>query len=166
MALEQRLNLKLSQKLVMTQSLQQAIKLLQMSRLELVESVQQELLENPVLEEAAEYDDDVSKNELERIKTWNFRLGLVVILLVFVWLATVKRYEKEVRYLEKSHFGASVKLGEVLLKSLEQETVYVDFLVQEGIISPIELEAVREQKEQAIASQQRRVAELKARYGI
>lgn len=66
MALEQRLNLKLSQKLVMTQSLQQAIKLLQMSRLELVESVQQELLENPVLEEAAEYDDDVSKNELER----------------------------------------------------------------------------------------------------
>ena len=78
----------------------------------------------------------------------------------------MKRYEKEVRYLEKSHFGASVKLGEVLLKSLEQETVYVDFLVQEGIISPIELEAVREQKEQAIASQQRRVAELKARYGI
>ena len=51
MALEQRLSLKLSQKLVMTQSLQQAIKLLQMSRLELQETVQQELLENPVLED-------------------------------------------------------------------------------------------------------------------
>ena len=34
MALEQKLNLKLSQRLVMTPSLQQAIKLLQLSRLE------------------------------------------------------------------------------------------------------------------------------------
>ncbi len=51
MALEQRLTVKLGQRLVMTPSLQQAIKLLQMSKLELVEEVQQELLENPVLEE-------------------------------------------------------------------------------------------------------------------
>lgn len=51
MALEQRLSLKLSQKLVMTQSLQQAIKLLQMSRLELQETLQEELLENPMLED-------------------------------------------------------------------------------------------------------------------
>lgn len=50
MALEQRLSLKISQKLVMTQSLQQAIKLLQMSRLELTDTIQNELLENPVLE--------------------------------------------------------------------------------------------------------------------
>jgi len=57
MALEQRLSLKLSQRLVMTQSLQQAIKLLQMSRIELVETVQQELLENPVLEETPEGND-------------------------------------------------------------------------------------------------------------
>ena len=51
MALEQRLSLKLSQKLVMTQSLQQAIKLLQMSRLELQENLSAELLENPMLED-------------------------------------------------------------------------------------------------------------------
>src|SRR6185295_5944108 len=51
MALEQKLSTKLSQRLVMTPSLQQAIKLLQMSKLELVEEVQEELLENPVLEE-------------------------------------------------------------------------------------------------------------------
>ena len=51
MALELRQQLKLSQQLVMTPQLQQAIKLLQLSRLELVESVQQELLENPLLEE-------------------------------------------------------------------------------------------------------------------
>ena len=51
MALEQKLTVRMSQRLVMTPSLQQAIKLLQMSKLELVEEVQQELLENPVLEE-------------------------------------------------------------------------------------------------------------------
>ncbi|GAB6057012.1 RNA polymerase factor sigma-54 [Desulfonatronum parangueonense] len=50
MALELRQQLKLTQQLVMTPQLQQAIKLLQLSRMELVESIQQELLENPVLE--------------------------------------------------------------------------------------------------------------------
>ena len=52
MALEQKLSLKLAQKLVMTPSLQQAIKLLQMTRLELEGVLTQELVENPVLEEA------------------------------------------------------------------------------------------------------------------
>ncbi|MCG8454820.1 MAG: hypothetical protein MI919_00955, partial [Holophagales bacterium] len=51
MALEQKLSLKLAQKLVMTPSLQQAIKLLQMTRLELEGVLSQELEENPVLEE-------------------------------------------------------------------------------------------------------------------
>ncbi|PLX86027.1 MAG: RNA polymerase sigma-54 factor [Desulfuromonas sp.] len=51
MALELRQQLKLSQQLVMTPQLQQAIKLLQLSRLELVDMVQQELEENPVLDE-------------------------------------------------------------------------------------------------------------------
>ncbi|HXV78161.1 MAG TPA: RNA polymerase factor sigma-54 [Candidatus Polarisedimenticolaceae bacterium] len=54
MALEQKLSVRMSQRLVMTPSLQQAIKLLQMSKLELVEEVQQEMLENPVLEEQSE----------------------------------------------------------------------------------------------------------------
>jgi RNA polymerase sigma-54 factor len=49
--MEARLELKLSQKLIMTPQLQQAIKLLQLSRLELVQSISQELIENPVLEE-------------------------------------------------------------------------------------------------------------------
>lgn len=49
--MEARLELKLQQKLIMTPQLQQAIKLLQLSRLELVQSVSQELIENPVLEE-------------------------------------------------------------------------------------------------------------------
>ena len=52
MALELRQQLKLAQQLVMTPQLQQAIKLLQLSRLELLETVQQELVENPSLEES------------------------------------------------------------------------------------------------------------------
>jgi len=50
MALEQKLSLRLSQRLVMTPSLQQAIKLLQLSRLELEETLSQEIMENPMLE--------------------------------------------------------------------------------------------------------------------
>jgi len=50
MALEQKLRLKLAQRLVMTPSLQQAIKLLQLSRLELEETLAQEILENPLLD--------------------------------------------------------------------------------------------------------------------
>lgn len=57
MALEIRQNLKLSQQLVITPQLQQAIKLLQLSRVELLEVVQAELLENPTLEEDAEGED-------------------------------------------------------------------------------------------------------------
>ncbi len=54
MALEQKLSLKLAQKLVMTPSLQQAIKLLQMTRMELQTTLTKELVENPVLEEGDE----------------------------------------------------------------------------------------------------------------
>lgn len=58
MALEIRQQLKLSQQLVMTPQLQQAIKLLQLSRIELEEVVRQELEENPVLEEGADVAED------------------------------------------------------------------------------------------------------------
>jgi RNA polymerase sigma-54 factor len=52
-----KLNVRLSQQLIMTPQLQQAIKLLQMSRLELQGTINQELMENPVLEEVAEAPD-------------------------------------------------------------------------------------------------------------
>ncbi len=52
MAIELKQQLRLSQQLVMTPQLQQAIKLLQLNQLELVSLVQQELQENPVLEES------------------------------------------------------------------------------------------------------------------
>lgn len=54
MALENRLDLKLSQKLILTPQLQQAIKLLQMPQLELAQTLNQELIENPFLEETVD----------------------------------------------------------------------------------------------------------------
>ena len=66
MALEQKLSLKLAQKLVMTPSLQQAIKLLQMTRLELEGVLTQELEENPVLEESdLSVDDERGRESME-----------------------------------------------------------------------------------------------------
>ncbi len=65
MALEIRQQLKLSQQLVMTPQLQQAIKLLQLSRMELLDVVRAELEENPVLEEGQEaVDEQVELGEL------------------------------------------------------------------------------------------------------
>jgi RNA polymerase sigma-54 factor len=51
MAISQRLQTKLAQKLILTPSLQQAIKLLPMSTLELADLLTQEVVENPLLEE-------------------------------------------------------------------------------------------------------------------
>lgn len=70
MGLELRQNLKLTQQLVMTPQLQQAIKLLQLSRFELLEAVQQEMLENPMLEEAPK---DVSEESETPVQTDDHR---------------------------------------------------------------------------------------------
>ncbi|KAB2906492.1 MAG: RNA polymerase factor sigma-54 [Kofleriaceae bacterium] len=51
MGMEMRQELRLSQQLVMTPQLQQAIKLLQLSRMELADMVHEEMLENPILED-------------------------------------------------------------------------------------------------------------------
>ncbi|MDA0692070.1 MAG: RNA polymerase factor sigma-54 [Nitrospinae bacterium] len=64
MAMELRLNMKLSQKLVMTPMLQQAIKLLPLARMELAQLVRQEITDNPVLEEIQEEEEDF-KSESE-----------------------------------------------------------------------------------------------------
>ncbi len=64
MAIEIKQGLKLGQQLVVTPQLQQAIKLLQLSRLELSAMIQKELTENPVLEED---DDDDATEELSSV---------------------------------------------------------------------------------------------------
>lgn len=56
MSIELRQRMKLSQKLLMTQQLQQAIKLLQLNRMELAGALQTELEQNPMLEETVAVD--------------------------------------------------------------------------------------------------------------
>lgn len=89
MALELRQQMKLSQQLVMTPQLQQAIKLLQLSRLELMETVQQEMLENPFLEETytdpsldslpaenrSDNEDEAYDKELAKDASWEDYMG-------------------------------------------------------------------------------------------
>ena len=70
MALEGRLELKLSQRLVLTPQLQMAIKLLQMPQLELSQALNQELVENPFLEETMETSstEEITKEENESLE--------------------------------------------------------------------------------------------------
>src|ERR1043165_9386160 len=51
MGIQQKIHTKIVQKLILTPSLQQAIKLLPMSTLELADLLNQEMVENPLLEE-------------------------------------------------------------------------------------------------------------------
>ena len=72
MALDLRQGLKLTQGLLMTPQLQQAIKLLQLSRLELEQFVAAQLAENPVLEEGIETSSEENiqvEREAERTET-------------------------------------------------------------------------------------------------
>lgn len=76
MALELRQQLKLAQKLVMTPQLRQAIKLLQLNRMELTDALHAELEQNPTLEEvppdAEQFDTPESRNNEEIKDTFDF----------------------------------------------------------------------------------------------
>ncbi|MBL0717371.1 MAG: RNA polymerase factor sigma-54 [Desulfosarcina sp.] len=63
MGFELRQQLRLAQQLVMTPQLQMAIKLLQLNRVELLETIQQELEENPTLDEKQETLDTKQESE-------------------------------------------------------------------------------------------------------
>src|ERR1700745_2848751 len=63
MSIEIKQHLKLSQQLVMTPQLQQAIKLLQLSRMELVDLVREEMMENPILEDGEVTAQEVAKDD-------------------------------------------------------------------------------------------------------
>ncbi|MBN1276605.1 MAG: RNA polymerase factor sigma-54 [Deltaproteobacteria bacterium] len=67
MTLELRQSLGLVQQLIMTPQLQQAIKLLQLSRLELLEAIQEEMEMNPVLEEQV-VDEDEAEPDLRLVE--------------------------------------------------------------------------------------------------
>jgi RNA polymerase sigma-54 factor len=68
MALELKQSLSLNQQLIMTPQLQQAIKLLQLSRLELLDTIYQEMETNPILEDHVIADGDEGGMEEEERK--------------------------------------------------------------------------------------------------
>jgi len=87
MALEIKQQLKLAQQLVMTPQLQQALKLLQMSRLELLQTIRQEILENPVLmedietteipeESVPDVEKEIPDSEMEMLMDFNWEAYL------------------------------------------------------------------------------------------
>jgi RNA polymerase sigma-54 factor len=69
MAIQQKLHTKLVQKLILTPSLQQAIKLLPMSTLELADLLNQEMVENPLLEEVPTEDLQPAEQAQEKAQT-------------------------------------------------------------------------------------------------
>jgi RNA polymerase sigma-54 factor len=70
MALELKQSLRMSQQLVMTPQLQQAIKLLQLSRLELVDLIRSEMEQNPLLEEPNEgAETELNEAPIEQVST-------------------------------------------------------------------------------------------------
>ena len=69
MAMQMKMQMKMSQQLIMTPQLQQAIKLLQLSRAELEELIEQTLIENPVLEEGMDMDTFPNKTEEQHEST-------------------------------------------------------------------------------------------------
>src|ERR1700752_4258078 len=82
MAISQKLHTKLVQKRILTPSLQQAIKLLPMSTLELSELLNQEMVENPMLEEVpteelqpveASQEKQEEKPAAEKTDTWVYK---------------------------------------------------------------------------------------------
>ena len=73
MAMEMKINLslKMTQKLVMTPMLQQAIKLLPLARMELAQLIRQEIIENPVLEELLEEENENEQENSQKEKEPN-----------------------------------------------------------------------------------------------
>ncbi|KAF0117782.1 MAG: RNA polymerase sigma-54 factor [bacterium] len=68
MALEIKQTLKLAQQTIMTPQLQQSIKLLQLSRLELSDLIQKEIVENPVLEEVQDFSNGNNSNRSDEVR--------------------------------------------------------------------------------------------------
>ena len=63
--LSPRLQLKVAQKQILTPGLVQMVTVLQLNRMELKEMINQEIVENPVLEESLEEGDEITPEELQ-----------------------------------------------------------------------------------------------------
>ncbi|MBI5185142.1 MAG: RNA polymerase factor sigma-54 [Nitrospinae bacterium] len=67
MAFETKISLRQNQRLVMTQMLQQAIKLLPLARMELIQTIQKTMEENPLLDESATDENEDVEEDLKEV---------------------------------------------------------------------------------------------------
>ena len=75
--LSPRLQLRVAQKQILTPGLVQMVTVLQLNRLELKEMINQEIVNNPVLEESLDGSEDISPEELERHITEDTRKAVL-----------------------------------------------------------------------------------------
>ena len=69
--LSPRLQLRVAQKQILTPGLVQMVTVLQLNRLELKEMINQEMVENPVLEESAEAGEEMTPEEVQACSSEN-----------------------------------------------------------------------------------------------
>ncbi len=113
--IRQDLHLKQQQQLVLTPQLKQAIKLLQLSKIELLEVIKEEIKTNPVLEEKDPYtSEESSEAELDLSETESISDDIGDI----GWDAYFEEYQDEYWY-DKSRF---INPGKVELPSFENTT--------------------------------------------
>ncbi len=132
MAIEMRQQMKLSQQLVMTPQLQQAIKLLQLSRLELQDVVRQEIEENPVLEETLEQEEtkEIDTLELAEMEAEPPLQTEVEFKEVTASAETISEMDWE-NYLEGYNYSA----GEQYYDDDEERPSYENILTRKGTLS-------------------------------
>ena len=86
MAIKLGQSLKQTQNLTMTPQLQQAIKMLTLTHLEMADVISQEMVENPILEESdkeftkADLDNTDSKNKDKKIRAYLLKIGIIYLL--------------------------------------------------------------------------------------
>ncbi|RTZ90092.1 MAG: RNA polymerase sigma-54 factor [Deltaproteobacteria bacterium] len=132
MALEIKQQLKLTQQLVMTPQLQQALKLLQMSRLELLQTIRQEILENPVLMEETEIT-EIPEEEIPDVEK-EIPDSEMEMLLDFNWEAYLDSHSLSSSYPDNYEMSESAPNYENFVQA--RSSLYKDLLWQWRLNSP------------------------------
>ncbi len=128
MELKPEIHLKQTQKLVMTPQLQQAIKMLQLSNLELNEQIEQELIENPALDiEEQERENELSEQDINnRVeKTLDEKTG--------------EEFNEEYFYLERSYPKNQRDSGEDKKREFLEGTVSREETLSEYLLKQIHM---------------------------
>lgn len=104
--------------------------------------------------------------ELRIAKQWNLRLSLLVAVLVLGALILNRSYTEKIRELEKTHYVTAMQMSELYKSYVDQKIFYVEFLVNQEILDPNELESAYAEQSQIIRKEKERMSLLRAKYHI